>query len=192
MIPDFSVSLTVFFSGRPRKEAGSGCRTGLRRSACDGKAPEPVQSLSVGWMLNQSLATGATERFPQVLESRAVCPLVASIRQQCLKGSGRGRIGQRRKGAGGCSSVSPVNTGKKQERKRRGGGGKGWQGKWERTYRFTSLFKLFHSSPACVLNCLPHKHPVNLAISRCPLSFLSPMHTRSLTLSLLLSLPSVV
>lgn len=95
----------------------------MRRSACDGKAPEPVQSLSVGWMLNQSLATGATERFPQVLESRAVCPLVASIRQQCMKGSARGRIGQRRKGAGGCSGVSPVNTektGEEEERRRKG------------------------------------------------------------------------
>lgn len=64
MIPDFAVSPTVFVSGRPRKEAGSGCQTVF---ADDGKATEPVQSLSFGWMFNQSLATGATERFPQVL-----------------------------------------------------------------------------------------------------------------------------
>lgn len=52
-----------------------------------------------------------------------MCPLVASIRQQCMKGSARGRIGQRRKGAGGCSGVSPVNTkktGEEEERRRKG------------------------------------------------------------------------
>lgn len=43
----------------------------MRRSAYDGKAPEALQSLSVGGMLAQSLATGATQRFPQVLESGA-------------------------------------------------------------------------------------------------------------------------
>lgn len=163
----------------------------MGRSAYDGNAPEPVQSLGVGWMLSQSLATGAMERFPQVLESGAVCPLVARFRQRRVTGSGRGRIGQKRKGAGGCSSVTPVNIGKKQERKRRRGGGKGWQGKWERTYRFTSLFRQFHSSPACVLNCLPHKHTGNLAFSHCPPpSSLPCTHARSLSLSL--SLPSVV
>lgn len=38
-----------------------------------------------------------------------------------MKGSGRGRIGQKRKGAGGCSSGSLLNIGKKKNRRGRGG-----------------------------------------------------------------------
>lgn len=41
--------------------------------------------------------------------------------------------------------AGPVNVGKWERKRRRRGGGKGWQKeKRERTYRFTSLFKLFH------------------------------------------------
>lgn len=95
--------------------------------AYDGKAPEPVQSLSFGWMLNQSFATGATERFPQELNQEQRVRQWPDIRQWCVKGSGRGRIGQKRKGAGGCSSGSLLNIGKKktgeeeEERRRRKG-----------------------------------------------------------------------
>lgn len=48
-------------------------------------SPEPLFFFFFGWMLNQSLATGATERFPQVRESRAACPSVAGMRRWCVK-----------------------------------------------------------------------------------------------------------